>query len=208
MILIPPGCRFSGYAAERSAHIFCHFSLIDVNGAALSFAYARPVLPESADAMLTAFADIYKRYSENADAYSLQLGLVCRLLLAELLHAQKSYRHTSAQMQNRSIPEDILNAANYVTAHLSSPLSAAELADAVSMNPVYFSRRFQKYIGMTPSRYITQIKMEYAQKKLLTSDISVKALSEELGFPDPFTFSKKFKATCGASPTEYRKLNI
>lgn len=49
-------------------------------------------------------------------------------------------------------------------------------------------------ITCTASRYLIE-----------KSDLLVKEIAAELGFPEQFTFSKYFKKHAGMSPTEYRR---
>ncbi len=49
--------------------------------------------------------------------------------------------------------------------------------------------------------------MRWRQAKYLLSqtDISVKEIAGQLGFPEQFTFREYFKRVVGVSPSEYRK---
>jgi len=45
-----------------------------------------------------------------------------------------------------------------------------------------------------------------AKKLLKNTGLSVKDIAEQVGFPDPFHFSKSFKALTGISPSQYREM--
>ncbi len=61
-------------------------------------------------------------------------------------------------------------------------------------------RRFREATGRSPARYFAEMKMHTAQARLLTTTDSVKQIALELGFADPYHFSRRFKQLAGLSP--------
>jgi AraC-like DNA-binding protein len=75
--------------------------------------------------------------------------------------------------------------------------------DSVPYNRDYFRRAFRDRIGMTPQKYLELKRMEYAVHRLGLGQ-SVKETAAELGYSDPYFFSRMFKQYIGASPSSYR----
>lgn len=73
----------------------------------------------------------------------------------------------------------------------------------VPYNEDYFRRAFRERIGMTPQKYRELKRMEFAVHRL-GKGLSVKAVAAELGYSDPYFFSRMFKKIIGASPSSYR----
>ena len=46
--------------------------------------------------------------------------------------------------------------------------------------------------------------MKAAKKLLRSTYLPVKAIAEQVGYPDPLHFSKSFKSATGQSPAQYR----
>ena len=69
----------------------------------------------------------------------------------------------------------------------------------------YFRRMFKKYTGISPGQYHLQLKILRAKELLLSSDLTVKEISYELGFQSIYYFSRVFRDKTGKSPTELRK---
>ena len=67
----------------------------------------------------------------------------------------------------------------------------------------YFISFFKKTMGMTPTSYITQVKMKKALEYLHEQNYSVKEVSALVGYADIYTFSKAFKKTYGISPSNF-----
>ena len=61
----------------------------------------------------------------------------------------------------------------------------------------------EKY-GVSPKRYIIQLKINYACDLLKSGDYSVKETAEMSGFEDLYFFSRQFKEYMGMSPAKYK----
>lgn len=71
----------------------------------------------------------------------------------------------------------------------------------------YLSQIFKKYANRTINAYITELRMQRAKHLLQANQSSIAEIAVEVGFQDPFYFSRMFKKLIGVSPTEYRQLN-
>ncbi|MGO4271863.1 helix-turn-helix transcriptional regulator [Paenibacillus sp. TAF58] len=63
---------------------------------------------------------------------------------------------------------------------------------------------FKKYAGTNIHHYIHQLKTQRAKHLLRNTAKSVKEVAEEVGYPDPFYFSRMFKKIEGVAPQQYR----
>lgn len=93
-----------------------------------------------------------------------------------------------------------------VASRLSAdPLGAGmdDMHASVPYNEDYFRRAFRDRIGMTPQKFRDLKRMEFAANRL-GQGMTVKAVAAELGYSDPFFFSRMFKRHMGASPSNFR----
>ncbi|RYH03508.1 AraC family transcriptional regulator [Salipiger sp. IMCC34102] len=93
----------------------------------------------------------------------------------------------------------------FVTSRLSAdPLGRGieEALESVPYNPDYFRRAFSEKIGMTPQKFRDLKRMEFAISRL-DAGLSVKQVAAELGYSDPYFFSRIFKRHIGAPPSSY-----
>jgi AraC-like DNA-binding protein len=95
-----------------------------------------------------------------------------------------------------------------VAARLSAdPLGSGveeALAD-VPYNPDYFRRAFRDRFGHTPQKFRELKRMEFAANRL-GMGLTVKTVAAELGYADPYFFSRMFKKYLGTSPSSYRSI--
>ncbi len=54
-------------------------------------------------------------------------------------------------------------------------------------------------------KYIKELKLSMAARKLLTSNATVKEVAYFVGFDDPNYFIREFKDAFGLTPNQYRK---
>ncbi len=93
----------------------------------------------------------------------------------------------------------------YINAHFREPLNTQDLCSIFNFTPAYVSKIYKDYKGISPSSYITQLRMEEALKLLKENNINIRDLSTYLGYDDSFYFSKLFKKIYGVSPKQYQK---
>lgn len=67
------------------------------------------------------------------------------------------------------------------------------------------SRRFKNEMGMTLGSYLDKVLCQSACRMLLSTSLPISQISEELGFSDPFYFSRYFKRMLAETPSAYRK---
>jgi AraC-like DNA-binding protein len=72
------------------------------------------------------------------------------------------------------------------------------------MGESYFQKLFKEIHGISPKRYVIQLKINHACDLLRLERYSVAQIAEMCNFSDIYYFSKVFKAETGLSPREYR----
>lgn len=103
-----------------------------------------------------------------------------------------------------SIEESI----KYIKEHFREKLTLEIIASKVFMNPKYFSRIFKKEMDVTFTKYIIQLKIQYACRLLKTTNYQVYRISTECGFADPSYFNRVFCAQMNITPQKYRKMHM
>lgn len=111
---------------------------------------------------------------------------------------------TSARAMPTEIHSAVEEIARYIHKHYREPLNIAELAAKYHFNHSYLTRIFKKEKGISPLRLINELRIHDAKSLLLDSPMSVREISEALGFSDQHYFSRIFKDFTGKTPKEYR----
>lgn len=106
--------------------------------------------------------------------------------------------------QNDVADEIIKKAKNYITQNLSLDISRLDVANAVHLEPSYFSKYFKKKVGMTFQDYLLQERIHKVMD-LLEKDYKVQDAMKEAGFHNRNYFNQVFKKYTGGSPSEYKR---
>lgn len=89
--------------------------------------------------------------------------------------------------------------------HVAEPISVASMAHKLEISQAHLTRLFDRHFGISPLQYYRRLRMEVAASRLINSTASVKEIAWELGYSNPFHFSRSFKRFAEMSPVEYRR---
>jgi len=85
-------------------------------------------------------------------------------------------------------------------------INLEEIAGIVHMAPASACRFFKSSTGLTIFEYLNKIKIDYACKLLLNTDLNIVDISYDCGFNNLSHFNKQFRKFLGKTPSEFRKL--
>lgn len=77
-------------------------------------------------------------------------------------------------------------------------------ADKLNITSKYLSTVSKRVSGKNPMRWITESVMQDCYNMLTNTDLSVKEISNRLGFPNSSFFGQYFREEAGVTPMEYR----
>lgn len=89
--------------------------------------------------------------------------------------------------------------------NLSEPIEIGQLAAQARMSERTFLRRFRDGMGMSPQRWLQQVRIERAKELLETSSMALIIIAGECGYQSLETFRVAFKRMAGTSPAAYRQ---
>lgn len=104
-------------------------------------------------------------------------------------------------------PPIIKDAMNYVTVHLTDPLSVQTISDALNISRSRLSHLFKEFTGTSLWNYVIVRRIQYAQI-LLQNGSSITNACYNCGFNDYAHFSKVFTSIVGMPPGKYMKSRL
>lgn len=84
----------------------------------------------------------------------------------------------------------------------AEPLTRDELAGIACMSPWYYSHLFKATIGLSPHRYLSDIRIKQA-KELLRKGIPSREVALKVGYSDDSHFRRKFREAVGMPPSVF-----
>ena len=86
-----------------------------------------------------------------------------------------------------------------------SQLTLKDLAFQLGFSPSYLSVLIKKKLGLPFQEYLIQERMKKAKLLLLTTDLKIYEIADQVGFEDMNYFSQRFKQVVGVTPRQYKK---
>ncbi len=130
-------------------------------------------------------------------AVSLELqGRVCELMSllipdTEPVHSSEPSRWIRACM-------------DFMDLHATEGITVQQVAAFAGVHRSYFSNVFAGQVGVSPQKYLQNIRMEKAKRLLTETDASVTEIALSLGYPNLYTFTRAFKMYYNMPPLAMR----
>lgn len=82
------------------------------------------------------------------------------------------------------------------------------LAQEAALSRSAFAERFGIYVGQPPMQYLTSWRMQLATNYLRTANESISSIAGRVGYDSEAAFSRAFKKSVGAPPSEWREQHL
>lgn len=99
----------------------------------------------------------------------------------------------------------ISEACSLLSRRLDQRISIPAIATQFDLSYERFRKVFRRQMGLSPGEYRIRRRIDRARVLLVQERLSVSAVAEDLGYKDPFTFSRQFKQIVGISPQKFRQ---
>lgn len=93
----------------------------------------------------------------------------------------------------------------YIEENAERAIDLDALAGLACMSKYHFLRVFRRVTGMTPYKFVMNLRMRRAAVALTTSTAPVAEIAFGAGFGDLSTFNHRFRETFGATPSHFRR---
>jgi AraC family transcriptional regulator, arabinose operon regulatory protein len=150
--------------------------------------------------IIAAFNKIYHALSMGYSINNLLFANLCVPHFLSLFIYNSQHFYESPALQSNVIDLAI----KYMTQHVDKIISLPELSASYNYSTSRFSSLFKDRTGFAPIDYFLHMKVQKATQLLDFTEKSVKEIAAELGFDDPYYFSRLFKKIMALSPTDFR----
>lgn len=107
------------------------------------------------------------------------------------------------------VPGDVLvhlrRSRDHIDRHYADPLDLAGLAAVAGMSKFHFQRLFKAAYGLSPAAHHSQRRIERAQDLLRATNLSVTEVCHAVGYSSLGSFSSRFRAVVGVSPSDFQR---
>lgn len=96
--------------------------------------------------------------------------------------------------------------AAYINNNYNEDITLSGISERFFISPCYFSRIFKRVTGISFNEYLNGVRVKEAQRLLASTDESVAAIGEAVGYKSSTHFGRSFMCIAGMSPSEYRRI--
>jgi len=154
------------------------------------------------DDRILLFEEIFTNLDMQFSKENIEYANVC------LWHMLASFRYLSQYRRGaRLIVSDKIEVSiKFMRDHLSQKITLDEISKHVGLSVSQFSLLFKRKTSRAPIDYLLHLRIQQATKLLDFNSLRINEISKQVGFSDPFYFSRIFTKIMGMSPKAYRKL--
>lgn len=108
---------------------------------------------------------------------------------------------------DRRLPEQgepLERAMRYLEERVDGSIRVSELARLIGVSASHLGALFREATGGGVLAYHTALRMTRARRLLDTTSLHVSEIARQVGYDDPFYFSRQFSRVHGLSPSDYR----
>lgn len=116
----------------------------------------------------------------------------------------KNTRQLDAKASS-DLPINLLAAIQYIEKNLQEEIDLSRCAKAAMLSKYHFCRHFKRYIGMSPLKYIIQLRVNRAKMLLENKELGISEVGFLAGFSSYNSYIRNFKKLTRLTPKQYRE---
>ena len=152
-------------------------------------------VPKNPDALANLFREILDCWKRKEVGYKYE----CSALLCKILR-ECHVRSLKSEPQKSKIQKSV----DFILKNYTDPhLSIQKIAEQSFISEVYFRKLFKEEYGISPQKYIINLRIQHALGLLWSGYYSLKEIAYMSGYNDYKYFSVEFKKAMGSSPSQY-----
>lgn len=99
----------------------------------------------------------------------------------------------------------LVSVITFVTDNYARDIEVTDMAKHVHLSVSQLQREFSRNFGITPIRYLREVRIGVVRHLLESSDLSLTQIATQCGFYDQSHLTRHFKASTGLTPLKYRQ---
>lgn len=147
--------------------------------------------------------EISKTYNPSSSDDILLLKELYSLLYALIEEFPKPFEYKDKELHTY-----IQDALNFINSNYMHSITVQEIADYVNLSRSYLYKMFIKNLGISPQRYLINLRMYKATLLLKSTKLPIGEVASSVGYSDSLLFSKTFSKHFSMSPLNYRNNQV
>lgn len=164
------------------------------------FSVQQPVIPVGQEThLLKHLTDISSIIHEDVPGAQRILAGLAMVVLGSVQQRSVYGSDPQAEMDNA-----LQQTKRLISERVAQPIDGKILAQEVGVGYHWLRRVFRKHTGFSLHQYHLQLRLSQAMELLEGTDRDIQEIARDLGFDDPYYFSRMFRKHMGQSPSSWR----
>ena len=134
------------------------------------------------------------------------LNMLGQARLTELYYSVLTGEAGASVRRAFGVGNQISRSIEYISSHLSQPVTIEAMAHQVGMSRAVFHRKFKQATSMSPIQFVKSMRLNKAATKI-AGGANVNLAAMDVGYVSTSQFSREFKRMYGLSPKQWTRLN-
>ncbi|TMV43530.1 helix-turn-helix transcriptional regulator [Paenibacillus mesophilus] len=208
LLLCPPHTQFNRHMIRSSTFLIMNFNWFSPQGERIES--DRQLMPSPVGKFviqdmqrLTSTHLHFQKLLDRIDSFALER----RNFLLQDLWQLFTWEWDSAQRDLREQVVDPLmkRAEQQLRHHAMGRLSLKSLSSGLDLSAVQFTRRFKAVYGMSPTDYVTSLRLSKVRTLLLETQLTLNEIASQCGYENGLYLSRVFSQKMHISPSQYRQ---
>jgi AraC-like DNA-binding protein len=148
---------------------------------------------------------MFDTYQERGYGYELAVQSQFYRLVYHLVTKYRKTEVDSGLIRNTKGLDRVSRIMAYLQDNYNKDISLETLSRTFGYSPTYLSRMFQKYAQTSYKACLDRIRLEHAEKDLMSTSFTIGEIAMNHGFANSKAFARAFEARYGVLPSTYRK---
>jgi AraC-like DNA-binding protein/quercetin dioxygenase-like cupin family protein len=132
----------------------------------------------------------------------------CSALLYQFLVKLRACTHTESSSNTSAPYRQLQPVINYMEQNYFLSPCLNDMASIIKVSPHHLCRLFKRTFHMTPSQYLTRLRIQKAKEHLIqVPGATINEIAQKVGYGDTSYFCAVFKKYEGVTPMEFKKIH-
>ncbi|MCC3868899.1 GH39 family glycosyl hydrolase [Terrisporobacter mayombei] len=150
-------------------------------------------------------AQIIYFYMKENNGYKLKINSLLNELIYIIVNRFKSNVEDVYDKKSYKHLERLDRVITYLKENYNKEITLSNIAKMEYLSPQYFSKFFEKHMGVNFLTYLNSLRLDHAVKDLISTDYNIIDIASNNGFANVKSFTHLFKISYNDTPSNYRK---
>ena len=151
--------------------------------------------------------ELWSEWRSGAHSSTVLVPILFVRLLVRLARFAAGEKPPPLRSPNQPADRDelVTEAVRTIDLHYAGHIRVEELAADAHLSRDRFTEIFVELMGRSPRDYIRHVRLEHAKRLLTTTKLPIAVVGQSVGYRDPPTFVRAFRAATGGTPLDFRR---